>query len=445
MTDRQDLNVYAEKVLKRASADQTEVLVYSENSALTRFSNEEIHQNVAEVNTTISMRSIIGKKIGMSTSNIMDEGSAERIVNTSENNARLSPEDPHFESLPKSAPIDCAVSSIDMDSKATPDWRAEIVKKIIERSKKKGLSAAGSISITNSEVVVANSLGSRASGGLGEVHVNAVIMGDDSSGYADYFAQEIESLNIERLIDEAIDKALSSSRPKSVEPGKYTVILEPPAVADMIGFLAYAGLGALSVQEKRSFMVDKMGKKLISDLVTIRDDANDDRTMGLPFDFEAVPKKALNFFDEGKAAAIAYDSYTANKEGLSSTGHALPAGSSIGPLPLNLVVEPGSTTQEEMIKSTGKGILVSRFHYTNLEDPLKTVFTGMTRDGTFLIENGKIVCGLKNLRFTQSILDALRAVTAVSSKGRLSDSFLGATFTPALKLDNFNFTGTTEF
>lgn len=445
MSSRPDLNKYADVVLRKASAEQTEVLVYSENSALTRFSNEEIHQNVAEINTTISMRSITGKKIGMSSSNIIDGDNADVIVNTSENNARLSPVDPHFISLPKSKPIVATISSIDMDTKATPGWRAEIVRSIIERSKKKGLTAAGSVSITNSEVIVANSLGSRASGGLGEVHINAVIMGNDSSGYADYFAKDIDSLNIEELIDEAIEKALSSSEPKSIDPGKYTVILEPPAVADMVGFLAYAGLGALSVQEKRSFMVDKLGTDLISDLVTIRDDANDDRTIGLPFDFEGVPKEAINFFDKGKASQIAYDSYTASKEGLSSTGHALPAGSSIGPLPLNMIVEPGNTSLSEMIESTEKGILVSRFHYTNLEDPLKTMFTGMTRDGTFLIEKGKIVSGLKNLRFTQSILDALRNVTAVSSKGRLSDSFLGASYTPALKLDNFNFTGTTEF
>jgi len=445
MRSRADLNVYADEILKKANADQTEVLVYSENSALTRFSNEEIHQNVAEINTSISMRSVTGKKIGMSSSNLIEDGNADIIVSTSENNARLSPEDPYFNSLPISTPIKTNMSQIDMETKASPSWRADIVSKIIDRSKRSGLTAAGSVSITNSEVVVANSLGSRASGGLGEIRVNAVIMSEDSSGYADYFGKNIESLEIENLIDAAIEKALSSASPKSIDPGKYTVILEPPAVADMIGFLAYAGLGALSVQEKRSFMVDNLGKEMISDLVTVRDDAGDDRTIGLPFDFEAVPKEAVYFFENGKATGIVYDSYTANKENRISTGHALPAGSGIGPMPLNLILETGNTSLSNMIASTEKGILVSRFHYTNLEDPLKTVFTGMTRDGTFLIENGKISGGLKNLRFTQSIVNALKDVTAVSTEGRLSDSFLGATFTPALKIDKFNFTGATEF
>lgn len=445
MSTVNDLNKYADLVLEKASADQTETLVYSQSSALTRFSNEEIHQNVSEKNTGVTIRSIFGKKTGTASTNALDEDSVKTTVEISEKNAGLSPEDQDFISLPRSETIVSDKGYSQATAETTPIWRAEVAGFIIERAAKNGLTAAGAVSVQDSALVVANSLGSRAAGKLTEVNLNVVVMGEDSSGYADYISKDISRLDLDSVVGVAVSKALASASPLTIEPGRYTVILEPPAVADMLGFLAYAGLGALSVQEKRSFMLNNFGNKIVSELVNIWDDATDPRTLGLPFDFEAVPKQKVVFFENGVAENVVYDSYTASREGKSSTGHALPASSAAGPLPLNLFMGTGDVTLDNMIKTTEKGILVSRFHYTNLEDPLKTVFTGMTRDGTFLIENGTIKKGIRNLRFTQSILEALNNVEMVSVDGRLSDSFLGAAFTPALKISRFNFTGITEF
>jgi len=439
-----DIGRYFDLVLESATADQTEVMVYRESSALTRFSNSEIHQNMAENNSAISIRAITDGKIGTAFTNKTDDVSIRKTVAAAEKNASLSPQDTDFLSLPSSKPMTSLDGYIEATAGASPNYRARIVSDIIGKTDKHKLIAAGSFSTTDTMIGVANSLGSRSVGRATEADLNLVVIGDNSSGYAEFYNKDINKLNVDSLVAGAIDKTLKSADPKRVKPGKYSVILEPAAVADMLSFLAYAGLGALSVQERRSFMSDNFGKRLLSERVSFWDDANDPRTIGLPFDFEAVPKQKVMLFDEGVAKNVVYDSYTANKENKSSTGHALPAPNSFGPVPMNITMAPGDSSIDEMIDSTRRGILVTRFHYTNLEDPIRTIFTGMTRDGTFLIEDGRIVSGIKNLRFTQSILDALSNVEMITKEERLIKAFIGSCLAPSLKISEFNFTGVSE-
>lgn len=439
-----NINKYFDLVLESAAADQTEVMVYKESSALTRFSNSEIHQNMAENNSAISIRSITNGKIGTAFTNKVDDKSIKNAVDAAEKNASLSPKDTNFKTLPSSRPITSSAGYVEATARAAPDYRARTVADIIERTDKHNLTAAGSFSTTDTTIGVANSLGSRSIGRATEANLNLVTMGDNSSGYAEFYGKDINDLNIDLLVTKAINKTLQSSNPIKVKPGKYSVILEPAAVADMLGFLAYSGLGALSVQEQRSFMINNFGKRLLSELVSFWDDANDPRTIGLPFDFEAVPKQKVIFFDKGIAKNVVYDSYTANKDGKSSTGHALPAPNSFGPVPMNIAMAAGDSSIDKMIGSTKHGILITRFHYTNLEDPLKTILTGMTRDGTFLIEDGHIVSGIKNLRFTQSILAALNNVDSITKDRQLVKAFIGSCLAPAVKISEFNFTGVSE-
>ena len=215
----------------------------------------------------------------------------------------------------------------------------------------------------------------------------------------------------------------------------------------MLFFLGYMGMGALSVQEGRSFMCGKIGERVTGDKVTIWDDGLDPRGLPLPFDFEGMPKQKVMLIEKGIAKNVVYDSATAAKEpGKKSTGHSLPAPNTQGPLPINLFMEPGKSTKEEMLASTDRGIWVTRFHYTNVLHPVKTVITGMTRDGTFLIEKGKITRPLKNLRFTQSILEALSNVEMLTSTLKVVKDDWNAlgTTVPAIKVRNFRFTGGTE-
>ncbi len=204
----------------------------------------------------------------------------------------------------------------------------------------------------------------------------------------------------------------------------------------MIGGLAYMGFGAMAFQEGRSFMCGRVGEQIVGANITIWDDATDPRQMAFPFDWEGVPKRKVMLIENGVARGVAYDSHTAHKEGRQSTGHAFPAPNPYGPMPTHLFLAAGEAALDDMIASTGRGILVTRFHYTNVVHEKQTIFTGMTRDGTFLIEGGRVARPVKNLRFTQSIVDALNNVEMVGREGVLVEY----AFVPALKVSRFSFT-----
>ena len=175
------------------------------------------------------------------------------------------------------------------------------------------------------------------------------------------------------------------------------------------------------------------------------DDGYDPSGLPLPFDFEGVPKYRVDLIKAGVANAVVYDSYTATREGKSSTGHALPAPNTQGPFPLNMFMQPGNSTKEEMVKSTKRGILVTRFWYTRPVDDLKVIVTGTTRDGTFLIEDGEVKQPVRNMRFTTSYLDALSNTLAIGKATKLESSGFGASRVPAIKVAKFHFTGVTQY
>jgi len=449
MTDmsklKQQISDALDEAMDYSQADQTEVLAVAHDGALTRYSNSYIHQNVAEKNVHLSVRTIKDKKIGYASTNRLDKRSVQKTVDTTIEIGKQRPEDAQFKSLPKSktpAPTD---SFFQTSADFSPRQRAETVRLIIEKATKSKLSAAGALSNEAAILGVANSLGTKSIQPLTQVSLNTVISSSSSSGFASFISRDIEELDAETLANTAIEKALLSENPIGIEPGEYTVILEEEAVGQLISFLAFIGFGALAFQEQRSFVCGKIDQSIAGNNITIWDDAIDNRTIGFPFDFEGVPKQKVVLIEKGIAKNVVYDSYTAQRENKESTGHALPAPNPYGPIPFNLFLQPGDSSMQKMISSTAKGILITRFHYANIEDPMKTILTGMTRDGTFLIENGAVTKGIKNLRITQSILEALSKVELISKKTRLVDSGFGACNVPVLKIKDFNFTGITEF
>lgn len=434
-----------EEALAYSKADQTEVLAIAHDSALSRFSNSFIHQNVAEKNVHLSIRTIIEKRIGYASTNRLDKAFVHNTVDAANEIAKERPEDKEFRSLPKPKPLHPLDSYIAATADYSPEQRAAAVKRIIDKADQNELSASGAFSNEVAVLGVANSLGIKSIQSITQASLNVVVSSQSSSGFASFISKDINELSPEMLADTAIGKALSSQNPVTIEPGRYTVILEEEAVAELVSFLAFIGFGALAFQEQRSFMSGKIGQKIAGGNITIWDNALDSQTIGFPFDFEGVPKQTVVLIENGIAKNVVYDSHTAQREGKESTGHALPAPNSYGPIPTNLFLLPGESSIEEMIASTDKGILVTRFHYTNIEDPIKTTLTGMTRDGTFLIEKGKVVSGIKNLRITQSVLEALSNVELISKRARLIDTGFGACHVPTLKIRDFNFTGITEF
>ncbi|MDI6800022.1 MAG: TldD/PmbA family protein [Actinomycetota bacterium] len=432
-------------IMRLSKADQTEALLFAGSSSLTRFANNRIHQNMNEEGVRLSIRAIVVGQTGSASTNDLSEDSIGRLVEAANKMAKISPKDPGFLTLPAplahtgSAPFSARTAAF------SPFERAEGVKLMVERAKESSLVAAGAFAVQEAKIAVANSLGLIKTASLTDAKISTVFTSKSSSGYADAYGFAAEELSPGRLADQAAQKAWLSQDPAELAPGRYTVILEPAAVADMISHLAFCGFGALSFQEKRSFLNDRMGKRIVGPNVTVYDDALDDKTLGLPFDYEGVPKKRVVLIDKGVASGLVYDSYTATKDGVSSTGHGLPAPNPYGPQAQNLFLEGGDSSFAEMISRAKRAILVTRFHYTNIEDPLKTIMTGMTRDGTFLVEDGQIKQGIKNLRFTQSILEALSNVSSISAETELKETFLGCCTAPSLVVEDFNFTGKTEF
>ena len=440
-----------EKAIAMSEAEQTEIEIMAEESHLTRFANSYIHQNVSGTNVAISVKAIIGKKIGRATTNKMDEASIKETLKKAVEIARVQKENPDFKSLPAPAEVKEIDNYVERTAKFNAEQRAKAVEPIAKGARDNNLKAFGAFTNGVSEIAIGNSLGVFAYNMGTDAYVNTVVMGGTGSGYAQAASRDVDEIDMEAVAATAIEKALKSANPVDVPEGEYMVVLEENAVADMIEFLAYIGLGALAFQEGRSFMCGKLGKELVGKNISIWDDGFDRRGFSFPFDFEGVPKNKVMLIEKGTAKTVVYDTLTAGKENKRSTGHS--TGSPLGgPIPLNLFMGEGEGTIEKMVQSTDKGIYVTRFHYTNVLEPIKAVITGMTRDGTFLIENGEITEPVKNFRFTQSILDAFSNTSMIGKEAKLIGSSAGygarfamGTVAPALKIDKFKFTGVTHF
>ena len=445
----------AERILARSGADQTEVVILAGDSALTRFANSTIHQNVAESDAEVRIRVVLqeagagqGARVGVATTNRLEDDSLEQALEKALAIARLQPPNPDFGSLPAPRPIPEASAFSQDTAGCTPEQRAHGAGAICSMARDAGLVAAGAFKTSVSEVAVINSLGISAYSCASSADVSAVVMSDTSAAYAASLALDLNDLDFEAIGREAVEKCQRSQHPRPLEPGEYTVVLEPYAVQDFVHMMTYTGFGATSLQEGRSFMTGRLGQQIVDPRVSMHDDGLSPAGIPLPFDFEGVPKQRVALIDGGVARGVVYDTYTAGKEpGQHSTGHALPAPNAMGPVPLNVFMAPGEATLDEMVQSTEHGIYITRFWYTRPVEPRAVVITGTTRDGTFLIENGEIAYPVKNLRFTQSYVEALSGVEAVGNRAKLLTGVgdIARDSVPALKLARFNFTGATEF
>ncbi|MEO8274455.1 MAG: TldD/PmbA family protein, partial [Chloroflexota bacterium] len=440
----------AEDVLARAmrvGATEAEVLVMAGDSALTRFANSEIHQNVAERSVSVSLRHVVGRRIAVVSTGKVDADGLRSLVHRAASIARSCEELEDWAGLPEPAsgpgPIGgggFAWSKGTAD--ATPEFRAEGVRAVIAAADAAGVLAYGAFSTDAEAIAVANSKGVRAAESRTSSQLLTVQMSPDGgTGYAEAVSMDATTIDAASIGREAATKARASDRAISVPAGDYPVVLEEYAVVDITDQLGYLGFNALSVQEGRSFA--EPGRRIGSDLVTIVDDGADPNGLPMAFDYEGVPKQRVSLVEAGVCRDVVYDAQTAARAGRHSTGHGLPAPNPYGPFPLNAVMSAGSVSREELIGGMDRGLLVTRFHYTNVVHPKLAIITGMTRDGTFLVEGGKIVGPVRNLRYTQSYLGALAGVSAVSRERKAIRGFLGAAVVPALRIDGWTFTGVT--
>lgn len=436
-------------VLKKSKTDQTEAVYIGGESGLTRFANSTIHQNVSERNSRVYFRVALGKKIGVaSTNSFVPEDLENALLNATEI-AKNQRENLDFPGLPPKQDFPKLSTYFERTARFTPTQRAEAVKRIFDQAKAFNLTVAGSFSTGDSEIAVVNSKGVACYQPLTSTYINLVVMGDNSSGYGDQLSRNVDDIKMDDLSQTAIKKCMESKNPKDIEPGEYPVILEPSAVAALVEWMNYIGFGCKTFQEGTSFLSNRIGKKIMGDNVTMYDDGTDEGAIAFPFDFEGVPKQKVTLIENGVAKGVVYDSIHAHKDGVKSTGHALTPDSAEGGLALNLFIAGGDSSLDRMIKSTEKAILVTRFHYINgLLDTTNAVLTGMTRDGTFWVEEGKIKHGIKNLRFTEGMLKAFSNVKQISRERKIVNSWwgdVGCIVAPAMLIDNFKFTGKTEF
>ena len=437
----------AERVLahaEREGASESEALVMAEDAALTRFANSQIHQNVSETNVSINLRFVVGKRVAVASTDRTDDEGLRRLAANAAAIARVVEELGDWSGLPEPTaiePVPAAYAAA--TAEASPELRAEGVRSVIAAADDAGVTAYGSFSTGTDTTAVANSRGIRASGTRTVAHLLTVSMGPDGgSGYAEQAAVDATTIDAAALGREASDKARATAKAVAIEAGDYPVVLEEYAVVDLLDMLGYLGFSALAVQEERSFV--EIGKRIGTDLVSIVDDSRDPAGLPMGFDYEGVAKQRVTLLDAGVCRGVVYDSQTAARDGVASTGHGLPAPNPYGPFPLNQVMAAGTSTREELIGGLERGLLVTRFHYTNPVHPKLAIVTGMTRDGTFLVEGGRILGPVKNLRFTQSYLEAMAGTVAVARERKTLKGFLGGVVVPALRIEGWTFTGTTE-
>ena len=435
--------------LKKSKADQSEAVYLGGESGLTRFANSTIHQNVFEVNSRVYFRVALGKKIGVAATNSFTKKDLQKTLLDAIEIAKNQRENPNFPGLPSKQKVLNPNTYFKKTAEFTPLQRAEEVKKIFDQAKVHNLTVAGSFSTGEAEIAVVNSNGVTCYQPLTSSFLNIIVMGDNSSGYADCLSRDVDDIKVDHLTQIAIQKCLDSKNPKDSEPGEYDVLLEPSAVAALLEWMNYIGFGSKAFQEGTSFLSNRIGQRIMGENITIYDDGNDQSAIAFPFDFEGVPKQKVTLVEKGVAKEVVFDSISAYKDKTKSTGHALTPDSADGALALNLFIQAGDSSVDKMIGSVERGLLVTRFHYINgLLDTTNALLTGMTRDGTFWIENGKVKHGVKNLRFTESMLKAFSNVMQISKDRKIVNSWwgdVGCVVAPAMLIKNFKFTGKTEF
>jgi len=443
MTQDSDAARLADALITRVQGRaEASAIVSGGHSELTRFANSFIHQNVGETNRSITLNvSKDGKSASVSTTRF-DEASLSHLVDSALEVAALRPEDPWWPGLAPEAVAPSVDHFDEGTAGATPDDRADVVAAFVEAGD--GLSAAGYCETTTTELTFANTAGQRCSGVSTRAIIDGIHQTPTSAGSSHHASIRLGDLDGAKMGRIAAEKARAGLDAVDLKPGNYEVVLEPNCVGTLLIFLAFYGFNGRAANEKRSFVVP--GDRQFDSRINLADDPLDPRAFALGFDLEGTRRRRLPLIEAGASAGYAYDRRSANEAGAESTGHGFgQALYGAGPVPMNLFLEPGDRSTEEMIVSVDRGLLVTEFNYCRVLDPRTVGVTGLTRNGTFLIENGRISHPVTNLRFTQSFVEALAPdrVLGIESSGRMADSDFGPGFShaPSLHLAEWNFTG----
>jgi predicted Zn-dependent protease len=419
------------RALSFVTADEATAALTTDVEAATRFANSEIIQSTAKSNAKLSVRAAFGDRLGSASVNAFDDETLKGAVARAEEMAKVAAPDTEFvpcpgpSEAPEADAYDTAVEQVG------PQERAEMTQVGIETANREKVALAGSMTTESAVAALANTKGAFFYFPSTFARFVCTAMTDSSSGWAEGVSHRLDTIDPAALALRASQKANAAKDPAEVEPGDWTVVLEPAAVADMLVFVAFS-LDAKAAIEGRSVFHDKEGTQVAAPGVNVYADPGHAGCPDVPFHQDGMPAARVDWIRDGKLETLSYDRFWAKKADRPYTGR-----------PSNLIMSGGDHSEEELIAKVDRGLLVTRFWYIRHVDPMQLLLTGMTRDGVFLIENGKVTRGVKNLRFNESPLVMLRNVEALGKPKRCGAWV--ATEAPGMVVRDYTFTSGTSF
>ncbi|HTQ62975.1 MAG TPA: TldD/PmbA family protein [Candidatus Solibacter sp.] len=432
------------RLAKSTGAEETEVHVDETAESLTRFANNAIHQNVAERGVNVSIRTVFENRTARATTNRVDEDSLRAAIEASLSLAHSQPKDPHLLKMPGKQRYRKVNRFVKETAALTPEDRARAVRRACDLAIQNGQVAAGIFGSGLQQSALGNSRGLFASYRETHAEFSITMQETPAASWAKANAASVRAFDPQKLAQRACEKAHMAVDARELPPGRYTVILEPAAVLDLVGFLFY-DFAATALEDKRSCLNERMGKQLFGKNISITDDAFHPLQLGAPFDGEGMPRQRVVLVDRGVPKNLVYARRSAKAAREKPTGHGFALPNEYGEAPMNLVFAGGDSSLDKMISSTDRGLLVTRLWYIREVDPYEKVMTGMTRDGLFLVEKGKIASAVRNFRFNQSILEMLRNVELLGPAVRATGEEAFEMVVPAMKVRNFHFSEVTKF
>ena len=394
----------ADRAWRAAEADEADAVAHVEESGFARFAASEVHQPTLLRDETVTLRVVRDGKVGCAVTNRTDDEGLRDAARRAGEAADSAKPDPDYAGLQPPAEVPDVEGYDEETAELTPEEQAAAAGAAIEAAPGYGLYGYFTSGLTHT--AVASSTGHAVAQTMTDASVLAIAASDEESGYAEATSWKAGELDPAAVARESVEKAARTKGAVELEPGTHAAVLEPYAISELLWYFGFSSLGALAFLEGRSYLSGRLGERLFHETFTLVDDGLDPRGLPKSFDLEGAPKQRVVLVENGVAKDVVWDRRTAKQagDGRASTGHALSApAQGFGPLPLNLSVKGGDSTRDELVERVGDGIYVTRLHYLGVVDPREGIITGMTRDGTFQIEGGKVAKPLVNLRFTTSV------------------------------------------
>ena len=447
MRSQHDSHEILDRALSAANADEADAVFISTDHNISRFANSNVHQNMSEESAWLTLRVIVGGSMGVATTTSFDADEIARTAALAREAARHSSPMPKFTGLYRDLEPPPQLDTFDEPTAhITPAQKAHELRAMFDRGRDAGVQFAGSYGTSSMSVACGNTHGIRRYQHITSSDATVIALAAGGSGYATCCGRRASDVNVRALGEEATFKAtLRAETSEDLAPGAYDVILEPPALAEVFDWMNLITFSGQSYEDGSSFFVDNIGKQLFPTNLTLADDPLDESFLPFPFDVEGLPRKRVALIERGVVCTPVVDKAYADRLGFAPTGNAWHLGSSEHGAAFHLSMAGGDATRDEMIRSTKRGIWVTRFNYVNgLLEPKTALMTGTTRDGTFLIRDGEVVARLPNLRWTQSMVEAFGNLEALSRERRAVGTWynpFGGTLAPTVKVRGWNITG----